>query len=390
MLRLERIRDDIAALGQHAALDQQNQGKVLALARRWLADLPDHEALRQHIQPLLSGASQWGGAIPVTDEPLSVPIPCPGMPPDGLVVVGVDGSQIFPDRHALVLYYLLQVGALLFRYNGTTPSVHTAEWLHYEERELFDARGYLMGSEVLAMERMVKEMEVLADLLSAERQAAPGLIFGLSDGPLLWPYMDRDGDTTQQARAAYLGAIERVQRHDGIPVGYVDRPGGQPLLELLWVSQLPAEDLLQRSDQTPLGRLTDEQFLSEVLSPGQRTPWFTRRTAANQRHAAAGQEIWFCYMALGSAGDRAIARIEAPAWAAERADITTALHTMLWHQASALDGYPYVLARAHEEALVTTQDKVALEQAIQRQFLEQGIVAQPSNKARQKALLGKR
>ncbi len=43
MLRLERIRDDIAALGQHAALDQQNQGKVLALARRWLADLPDHE-----------------------------------------------------------------------------------------------------------------------------------------------------------------------------------------------------------------------------------------------------------------------------------------------------------------------------------------------------------
>ncbi len=94
-------------------------------------------------------------------------------------------------------------------------------------------------------------------------------------------------------------------------------------------------------------------------------------------------------MALGSAGDRAIARIEAPAWAAERADITTALHTMLWHQASALDGYPYVLARAHEEALVTTQDKVALEQAIQRQFLEQGIVA-TSNKARQKALLGKR
>ena len=131
MLRLERIRDDIAALGRRAELDQQNQGKVLAMARHWLTNLPDTGALRQHIQPLLDGASQWGGAIPVADESLSVPVPCPGTPPDGLVVVGVDGSQIFPDRHALALYYLLQVGALLFRYNGTTPSVHTAEWLHY-------------------------------------------------------------------------------------------------------------------------------------------------------------------------------------------------------------------------------------------------------------------
>ena len=390
MLRLEQIRRDIVALGQRAARDQQTQRSALALAQRWLADLPGNTDLRQHLQPLLSGSSRWGGAIPCGDERLSTPITCPDSPTDGLVVVGVDGSQIFPDRHALTLYYLLQVGALIFRYNGTAPTVHTAEWLRYEESELFDAHGYLMGSEALAMERMVKEMEVLADLVSSERPQAPGFIFGLSDGPLLWPYVNSEGDTVQKARAAYLQALDRIKHADSVPVGYVDRPGGRPLLELLQASQLQPEELLQRSDETPLGRLTDEQFLSQILSPGQRTPWFTRRTAANQHHAAAGQEIWFCYVALGSHDDRAIARVEVPAWAAAHATVTAALHGMLWHQASALNGYPYVLARAHEEALVTTQDKVALEQAIQSQLFELGIVALPSNKARQKALLGKR
>ncbi|MHB1318691.1 MAG: DNA double-strand break repair nuclease NurA [Anaerolineae bacterium] len=304
-------------------------------------------------------------------------------------MLGVDGSQIFPDRHALVLYYLLQVGAMVFRYNGAAPTVHTTETLRYEDRDLFDAHGYLIGGEMLAMERMLREMEVLADLVSVERPAASGCIFGLSDGPLLWPYLDRD-NVANQACASYLEALARVQRANGIPVGYIDRPGGHPLLDLLWASRLDPEELPQRIEETPLGRLTDEQLLLQVLAPGERSAWFTRRTPTNQHHAAAGQEIWFCYMDLGSTGDRTIARIEVPAWAADHVEAMAALHAALRHQTAALDGYPYVLARAHEEAVVTTQDKAALEQAIQRQLLGLGIVALPSNKARQKSLLGKR
>lgn len=389
MLRLERIRADIAALGQRAALDQREQHDALVLARRWLADLPDDTSVRRHIEPLLGEASRWNGAIPVEDQPFSAPIPCPEAPLDGVTIIGVDGSQIFPDRHALVLYYLLQVGALTFRYDGSAPAVHTAEWLRYEERDLFDAHGYLIGGDTLSMERMVREMEVLANLMSDERPEPSSYTFGLSDGPLLWPYVDRDG-TAHQACANYLEALGRVRKADGVPVGYVDRPGGRPLLDLLWANRLRPEELPQRIEENPLDRLTDEHLLFEVLAPGQRTPWFTRRTPTNQRHADAGQEIWFCYMDLGTTGHHAIARIEVPAWAASRERATALLHTALFHQAAALNGYPYVLARAHEEALVTTQDKAALEQAIQRQLLELGIVALPSNKALQKALLGKR
>ena len=76
-------------------------------------------------------------------------------------------------------------------------------------------------------------------------------------------------------------------------------------------------------------------------------------------------------------------------WEGDATDVAmTALQAVLTHQGEVLNGYPYVLARAHEEALVTTQDRATLEQAIQRELFSVGILAQPSNKARQKLLLG--
>jgi len=66
------------------------------------------------------------------------------------------------------------------------------------------------------------------------------------------------------------------------------------------------------------------------------------------------------------------------------------LQSVLQHQAQVLGGYPYVLARAHEEALVTSRDKGILEQTIQRELLRDGLYTEPSAKAQQKSLLSHR
>jgi len=100
--------------------------------------------------------------------------------------------------------------------------------------------------------------------------------------------------------------------------------------------------------------------------------------------------VWFCYVNVGVTRIPVIARVEAPGWGAQNEDAITTLHAVLLHQSQVLNGYPYVLARAHEEALVTTADKAALDSEIQRQLIAQGIFARPSEKAQQKAFLGKR
>ncbi len=399
MLHIERIRTEITALGHRAAQDRQARRQALALAQAWLDEAVETDQLRAHLGPLLAAADaaasagtgtiRWHGAVPCSPGKINRQRPAEDIPPADLVLIGVDGSQIYPDRHALILYYLLQVGALTFRYDGNTPTVHTREWLRYDEADLHDAQGYLIGGEALGMERMVKEMEVLADLVELERHSTTSPVLALSDGPLLWPYVER-GNRTDPHFSIYLEALRNVQQAGGIPVGYVDRPGGRPLLDLLWATRLAPEELIARIEENPLKRLSDGDLMLEILAPGAWTPWYTRATATNRRHAGDGQEIWFCYANLGTQHSPAIARIEVPAWAAGQDVAMTALQAALRHQGQALGGYPYVLARAHEEALVTTQDKTALEQAIQRELFSVGILAQPSNKARQKLLLGGR
>ena len=395
MLRIERIREDIVILGHRTAQDRQARRKALALAQVWLDEAADADQLRAHLAPLLAaadagaGATRWHGGIPCSSGKINRQRPTEDIPLADLVVIGVDGSQIYPDRHALILYYLLQVGALIFRYDGNSPDVHTREWLRYDEADLHDDQGYLIGGETLGVERMVKEMEVLADLVEQEGRSAANLVFALSDGPLLWPYVEL-GNRTSTHFSAYLGALRNVQKTGGIPVGYVDRPGGRPLLDLLWAGQLTPDELAVRIGDNPLKTLSDGELLLGVLAPGAWTPWYTRATATNRRHAGDGQEIWFCYANLGTQHSPAIARIEVPAWAAGQDVAMVALQAALRHQSALLAGYPYVLARAHEEALVTTQDKIALEQAIQRELLSLGILAQPSNKARHKLLLGRK
>jgi hypothetical protein len=199
MLRIERIRNDIAALSRLAATAQTKQHAALQLARRWWDELPSAVDLQAHLDPLLrevpGAAPSWSGAVPATMAPPGKTIPSvlydsrtdPPARLQNLALIGVDGSQIFPDRHALTLYYLIQVGAVIFRYDGRAPGVEVREWLHYKDEELFDAQDYLIGSEVLGQERMIQEMVVLADLAAIECRSGANTVFGpISTGDAVW------------------------------------------------------------------------------------------------------------------------------------------------------------------------------------------------------------
>ena len=84
-------------------------------------------------------------------------------------------------------------------------------------------------------------------------------------------------------------------------MGYVARPGGRPLVELLWASQLSPEDIPGKLEENPLRFLTDLQLMARFLAPGERSAWFSRPSATNQRQAGHGHEVWFCYVNVGRA-----------------------------------------------------------------------------------------
>jgi len=395
MLHLERLKTDIDVLSRLAAERQSSREDDVAQALRWLAEAPDSAALRERLAPVTSGENDWPGALPAADALLDSRVTVTDDPPRGTVVIGVDGSQVYPDSHAAAVYYLIQIGGLAFGYDGSRPRPYSSETLHFRDEELYDARGYLISPERVGMERLVREMGYLAELTALEHRLAPAApLIALTDGPLLWPYVERSR-ADFQAVDAYLDALTEVRQTGGLPVGYVARPGGRALVELLWASRLAPEELAARLQENPLRRLTDAALMARFLAPGERSAWFTRPSATNRRHAGRGHAVWFCYVNVGAARMPnvyidAIARVEVPGWGAQNEDAITTLHAVLLHQSQVLNGYPYVLARAHEEALVTTADKAALDSEIQRRLLARGILARPSEKAQQKAFLGKR
>ena len=395
MLHIERLKTDIDVLSRLAAERQSLREDDVVRALRWLVEAQDPATLRERLAPVTSSEHNWPGALPAADAALDTRVTVTGDPPHGAVVIGVDGSQVYPDAHAVALYYLIQIGGLAFAYDGSRPRPYSCETLHFKDEELYDAQGYLISPERVGMERLVREMAYLAELTTLEHHLAPAApLLALTDGPLLWPYVERSRSDFQTVDA-YLDALTEIRQAGGLPVGYVARPGGRALSELLWASRLAPEDVPGRLQENPLRQLTDAALMAHFLAPGERSAWFTRPSATNRRHAGHGHEVWFCYINVGSPSvssvyTDAIARVDVPAWAALNEDAIAALHAILLHQSQVLNGYPYVLARAHEEALVTTADKVALDGEIQRHLFAQGILARPSEKAQQKAYLGRR
>lgn len=381
MLRLERLKSAIEALSQEAQIRHQRAEAELAHVVEWLETAPPPAVLRE--QGRRSPAPDVEIALPPLETPLATKTLIRETPPRETVIIGIDGSQIAPDRHAIALYYVIQVGALIYRYNGQAPIPAQEPELHFAAAELYDEYGLLISRQ-LGIRRAIAEMRyavTLAETLSAEGPPLP--VLALMDGPLLWPY-ERRKEEDEQALSTYLTTLSRLRELGTMPVGFTERPAGRGLIELLWQSRLDEQGKPRVKGEQPPQVVDDALLMQHVLAPGERSVWLRRVSAMNERHAHAGHEIWFCYLNLGEAGAPVIARIETPRWAAERERWTTTLHTVLVHQAQLLHGNPYVLARAHELALVTHQDKTALESLLHRRLLARGIPARHSEKARQK------
>lgn len=383
MLRLERLKSAIEALSQQTQATNQRAEIELRQVLHWLKTAPSAATLRENLPQEIKPGQEI--AIPPLDLPLEGRLQPENAPPRGTVIIGVDGSQIPPDRHALALYYVLQMGALIFRYNGQAPTPLQQAELHFAEHELYDEEGLLITGQ-LGMRRAIAEMTLATSLAEQVRtEGAPTPILTLTDGPLLWPYSGRSNEERQSLLPAYFAAFDRLREVGGMPVGFTERPGGKALLELLWQSRLDENGQPRHEGECHPEAVDDELLMAHFLAPGERSVWLKRLSPMNEKqHEPAGHPIWFCYMNLGGPDLPIIARIEAPQWAAMREEWSATLHAVLVHQAAILHGNPYILARAHELALVTHQDKAALESLLHRRLLERGIITRTSEKARQK------
>jgi hypothetical protein len=380
-LDLPKVLPQVAELSRHTQARLAHKAELLPSAigefRRW-SERDPHE-LAERLKRL--GAA-WHGPL-LTDEPPGETYPAAPHPPR-LHVLGADGSQIYPDRHAYAFFYLLNIGSLhLTHGSGEPPQAASFPVLAYRDEDLRDENDRDVDTSIIHARRDVAEIQQLARL--AEASSGDPSVALVDNSLFLWlALQERDRSRREGVRllAEYLRALDQVRQTGAALAGYIDQPRSPDVLSLLHLASLPPEAVSEETIRSsPFRGLSDADLFGRCLPPGHRSARFIASPALNRDYAQRGHPIQFFYLHTGY-GDR-IARVEIPAWVGDLPQALAWVHAGLLEECR-VTGFPYVLVRAHELAVVGQADRKALDDLLAASLARHGMLPRISQKAETK------
>lgn len=389
-LELNQLSEQVQALSATAAERLANLELQKPAAEALLRDIGQaDEALVAKVRAALR--HRWAGAIP-TAEPVDAAFACPPLPAR-VNVLAADGSQVYPDRHGVALYYLINVGSIAFRHgSGEAPRVTSRPEVFYEDADLYEEEGGQKPVEKIDAERDRRELGELARLAGAHPDAPTVAL--LDNGLLLYFSLQaQDQAEIQRELEPYLAHLSTLRDSGAAVAGIVDRPraaGVARLLHLHTLAEAELKDHAELFQQSPAFKhLTDGLLFASRLQPGERSALFENGSPANLDHfQPAGHSVHFFYLNPGPAGRHALLRVEVPEWVARDPARLDLVHAALVEQCRATGGFPYVLMRAHELAVVSVAERRELEQMVVAALLRRGLSPSISQKAQGKAWTG--
>jgi hypothetical protein len=397
-LELNKLTGQVAEMSQAVAQRSDVLRERIGRAKDTLARTP---AVTDELRAKIKRAreiDQWRrGALPLGDR-LNDRRQVTAQPTQ-FTLIAADGSQIYPNRHGIATYYLLNTGTIVLRAgSGQAPTVDSAPEIFYADEDLYDADGQIHSPEHINAQRSRREIAALADLAEAERAALGGdlsvPIVCLTDGPLLpWQKQDAErGESIDEEIEFFVQQIRRLRAARAIPVGYVDRPSSAYVLRILELVDLPMEKITRETLRRGKFLLMADRTLFDDLRPNERSAFFTPNSETNDRYeeASSGDRIVFTYANFArreGAKNSAVARIELPMWAIDDPALLDTAQAAIYANCEPTS-YPYVLARSHELAVVGHAEKEGLEQMLFQAMLRNGLMPEISFKAANKLLTG--
>jgi NurA domain len=374
-----KVGPQLARMGELLRERTARQPLRLAQARATLAG----QAAKW--QALGAVASEAKRRLATPLERLDARYPLPHVP-GGHRVIATDGSQIEPDRHGMADYYLLNVGWAVIAY-GDRPAAELASEpsLYFEPDDLFIVEGERrvpVQDQHLSARRSGYELRRAAEL--ARQRAVDGLpTVVLADGTLLlWVLEDRPGDFLRLALLKpYVEALAEIRALEVPLASYVSRPRHAEVTGLLREGTCRGDvgacrPCSERGDDfCALDGLPDRELFRD-LRPGERSARFSTTLSGGLADYYAGHVPQFFYLNVGSE----VARVELPPWTGDDSERLALVHAVVADQCRRGLGYPVVLARAHEQALVSTSDRLTFQYLLDGVMARRGVPARPSEK----------
>jgi hypothetical protein len=378
-LNLSQILPQISRLGESIAERRRMQQEALPTLKSHLEHASEMEADALNAR-LSKAGDRWPGAAPC-DEPINAVFPAPSLP-ETYTIIGADGSQIYPDRHALAFYYLINIGSISVTHGSQdTPLVNQASSLFYTQDDLYDQRGKPIQPAMVNLRRDVGEMQALAT--AAKKVTSHPALAILDNSLLLWMTLEAGVGAQKEIDLqlrAYLEAIDTLRDENVSLAGFIDRPRNANVLALTQLAGMMLEDITPETVQTNFyPGLVDYDLFRTLIPAGSRSARFTYSSPLNRDFETAGHQIQFFYLNPGPG--KHVVRVEIPAWVGQQPALLNNLHAGLLHDCQTTGGFPYVLVRAHELAVVNPHERETLERYLERRLLQAGDTMGPSQKS---------
>jgi hypothetical protein len=392
-LDFQQVYDKIKQIGAGARERQESLDKQRSHASELLSFYTNRiDELQAKVERARQHDPNLRCALPLTGH-LDASYPAPVSPSQATLthrvatLIAADGSQINPDRHAAVLYSLINVGAIVMELgSGKSPETFSFSDLKYGD-ELYTETG-ILNEDMIALGRDLAERKKLLDL-AAE---CPAPVLALTDGPVeLWGAKNGSEDAYRASLEKHLSILSQLQSKDVTVAGYVDKPGADLVVRLLEIATLPDDQLKDVRQKHSLRGVTD-RWLYGFLPGGHRSAVFGLQSSS-RAHYTGDLALHFFYLNVGDEKHPSLVRVELPKWVADDAEKLNLLHASLLEQCRIMGArpYPYILHRAHEMAVVTFDEKRQVEQMLQIELRRAGgEVEEESNKQSAKSLPGRK
>ena len=386
----------VRQMGELLAERRADHARRIALLDRMLGAYADRW------MELAEVAEQVRTRVAVPTGPLDEQVP-PPEPLEAYTALATDGAEIDPDRHASASdFYVINVGRVRIPYGQPRREVElkSVTRLGYTDEDLFivdprDARRQVpMRDRHLDALRTVEELRSLAELAEAERavtsneattrqaQAAP--VVALVDGTLLFSVLEERPRDFLRARfySDFVQQLQRLQNARTPVAAYASRSRGVDIVNLFRAvcGGAPlACDVCQGAHACALRGLTDAQIIGRDLRPWSRSGLFRVRSNVHEPFFGPHRVYFF----LLSTSDE-VARVEIPEWVARDRGLIDHVHAALLDQCAKGFGYPAVLARADDRAVIGLSDRHVLETLVQQELARRGVNARASAKLSRK------
>ncbi len=362
----EQLTRQISTIGASLAQQRSRVSAEISAYFDFLRENDGQPGLLQTLQSKISQLKNIRCALP-RDEKLLETFSVADEPLTPVEILAADGSQITPNRHHELSYGLLN--SAVFRMStgsGIAPTIVT-ETLLLEKvtREDLDQSV----EDAIAMQRDLAERTLLAREAAALNSELP--IIALTDGPLEPFYQRRNSPSFTRQLQGIHDHFSHMAELGIIPAGYIDRPHSDLLLRMLDIlrGDLSAESIGKPRDLP----VFDAALFEKLLPSGHRSVVFCL-ISPSVLDMPEAIRLSFFYLNVGTASQPGIVRVEIPEYVAASRSSLNLLQANLLAQCRILpsDPYPYALHRAHEAAVVTSEERDRITQLLINDHLTHG------------------